>query len=213
MISRFRKKINSEHVFKLAVLFLPFENFFFAPSSGWATITPIILFIYMLLNYKILFEYIKKYKKIFLICSCILFFNIILSLFMYFNLVKIINSMIPIVLGITILVSFNIYYQKEKDIKSLSNLIFYSYLVSFFIGVVQFLSIKLDLNFMDTFFNFIFKRSYFGYNRVQFFFTEPSFIGMHLFGVLFPYYMFTKEKKILGLIIAFQLRLFYSPVV
>ena len=46
------KNLKDYDVFKLGVVMLPFENFFFAPSSGWATITPVILFIYMLLNYK-----------------------------------------------------------------------------------------------------------------------------------------------------------------
>ena len=38
----------SNVIFEIAIALLPFENFFFAPSSGWATITPIILALYIL---------------------------------------------------------------------------------------------------------------------------------------------------------------------
>ena len=49
------KTFNSDIIFYIAIFLLPFENFFFAPSSGWATITPIILAIYILLNLRVLF--------------------------------------------------------------------------------------------------------------------------------------------------------------
>ena len=198
------KNLKDVDVFKLGVIMLPFENFFFAPSSGWATITPIILFIYMIWNYKYLLDYFKKYKKYILIGVGVLVFNLFISIFTMFYIKNIINVMIPIVLGMTLLISFNIYYEKEKDLKKLSKLIINAYSIALIIGIIQFISIKLEMKFMYNIFDLIFKRNYFRYNRVQFFFTEPSFIGMHLFGVLLPYYLFTKEKNIIKLIITFS---------
>lgn len=197
------KNITDEDIFKLAIVMLPFENFFFAPSSGWAAITPIILFVYMIWNYKYLLDYLQKYKKYILIGIGVLVFNLFISIFMMFNIKNIINVMIPIVLGITLLVSFNIYYEKEKNLKKLSGIIVKAYSIALIIGIIQFISVKLELKFMYDFFDFIFKRNYMRHNRIQFFFTEPSFIGMHLFGVLLPYYLFTKEKNIIKLIITF----------
>lgn len=199
------KSITDESIFKLAIIMLPFENFFFAPSKGWAAISPIILFIYMIINYKCVLEYIKNYNKYIMIGLCVLIVNLFISIFTMFNIKHIVSVMIPIVLGITLLISFNIYYEKEKNIKKISKLLIRSYSIALIIGFIQFISIKLEINFMYEFFDFLFKRNYFKYNRIQFFFTEPSFIGMHLFGVLLPYYLFTKEKKIIYLIITFAI--------
>ena len=41
-------------LFKLAVFLIPFDNLFFAPSTGWATISPILFFIYVFFNIKYL---------------------------------------------------------------------------------------------------------------------------------------------------------------
>lgn len=45
-----KKKFNNDIIFSIGIFLLPFENFFFAPSSGWATVTPIIFAIYILFN-------------------------------------------------------------------------------------------------------------------------------------------------------------------
>ena len=58
------KKINDDIIFRIAIFLLPFENFFFAPSSGWAALTPVVLFFYLLFNIREVFVCIKKHNKI-----------------------------------------------------------------------------------------------------------------------------------------------------
>ena len=199
------KKNNSDFIFKIAIFLLPFENFFFAPSSGWATLTPIVLFLYLLLNFNKIIDCIKKYKKIILFFAIGLIISFINYIFVGFRLINLINTLITLGLGFTILFSFDIYYSKNKSINSLINLVFISYLISFSFGLLEFLTIKFKINEIFSIFAFIFKRDYLSFNRVQYFFTEPSFIGMHLFGILLPLYFICKKKKILYLIILFSL--------
>lgn len=54
-------------IFKIGIFLLPFENFFFAPSSGWATISPLVFVIYILLIFKMAIKGIYKYRFIFCI--------------------------------------------------------------------------------------------------------------------------------------------------
>jgi len=69
------------------------------------------------------------------------------------------------------------------------------------IGFFEYLAIKLDNDSFANWLSDIFKRDYLTTNnRVQFFFTEPSFIGMHLFGILTPLYFLSRRKDLLFII-------------
>ena len=67
-----------------------------------------------------------------------------------------------------------------------------AYWVSFAVGVVQWLSIHLHFKPLINYFSHLMYRQYiddssvWGGGRPQFLFAEPSYIGMHLFGVLLP---------------------------
>lgn len=191
-------------IFKIAMLLLPFDNLFFAPSNGWATITPIILFIYVLFNIKYVFEIIKKYKNLFIIAAIMLIFSI-MSFGVYgLHISATLDTIFTLFLGVCSLFAFEIYFvYKKNDIKSITNLLVKVYIISLIIGWVQFLAIKFQIMPIYKLFDFVSKRNYMNVGRAQFSFTEPSFIGMHVFGVLLPLYFITKEKKILKLILCF----------
>lgn len=182
-------------IYKIAIITIPFDNLFFAPSAGWATISPILFFIYNILNLKkTLYILIKKEKKI--ITS--IYIIIMYSLFLYFiypikisNMVDVIQT---IVLGISFYVAMINRYiinknEFEKDIK----ILIASYGISFLYGCIKYISLEFNINTLLELFSLVEKRSY---QRVAFSFTEPSFIAMHLFGVLVPVYYLSNSKKI-----------------
>lgn len=191
-------------IFKIGIFMLPFENLFFAPSTGWATITPIIFAIYILFNIKLAFKSLYKYRYILVFFA----FGILISCLNYIyigvELKNLINALISLGLGITNLICFDIYFsQKKHSINNIVKIILISYGISLLIGWVQFISARLDIIYIKDLFILLEKRAYIKYNRIQFTFTEPSFIGMHLFGILLPMFICTKKKSILAMIIAF----------
>lgn len=193
-------------IFKLACFLLPFENFFFAPSSGWATIAPLILCIYVLVNFKLVFNSIYKYRKIFIFCSIGVIFTLVMYLFASYTVTNFISAIISLGLGLVCLLSFDIYFIKRRNnIENIVKVLLCSYYISLLIGWIQYVVIKFNITKMIEIFNLIEKRSYIIYGRVQFTFTEPSFIGMHLFGILLPIYFYTRNKKIIKLIIVFSI--------
>ncbi len=199
------KKI-SNFIFEVAIFFLPLENFFFAPSSGWATITPIILSLYILFNIKKTFAIFYKYWKIVITTfSTLLIITIIDYVLWPINLYNFIQTIIPIGLGIVCLLSIIIYYEENHSLSKITKILIISYTISLVFGLIEFITIKFDIHFMREFFKVFFKRSYVTNNRIQFFFTEPSFIGMHLYGVVLPIYLIEKNPKIayVGLAILF----------
>ena len=200
-----KKKIfSNDLIFFIAIFLLPFENFCFAPSQGWATLTPIVLAIYILSNFKMFIKEIAKFRKIIVFFICAMALTIINYFCLDFELVNTINALISLGLGFVSLFSFDIYYIKNKDLKKVERILFVSYLIAIGIGIIQFITIKLNIQILYDFFEIIFKRNYLSLNRIQYFFTEPSFIGMHIFGILLPIYFINKNKKILGVIILFS---------
>jgi len=202
------EKINSDIIFQIAIALLPFENFFFAPSFGWATITPIIFAIYLLFNFKLLIKEFIKFKNVVIFFIIGMILSVINYIFVGVHVTNVINAIITLGLGFVSLFSFDIYYNKNKDIKNIIKILIISYIIPILIGIVQFIAINYDIKPIYDFFDFIFKRNYLVYDRVQYFFTEPSFIGMHIFGILLPIYLISKNKKILYLIIAFCISAF-----
>ena len=203
-------KNKTDIIFDIGLFFVPFENFFFAPSAGWAAISPIIFFVYLMVNIKYMGFIIKKYKNILILIALGIMISLINFLSIGFSLSNFINSLISLMLGLTSLFSLTIYYEKNKDNPNTMNkiikILFISYLITMFVGVLQYITIKGNIGFLYKFFNSIFKRnSYLNYHRIQFFFTEPSFIGMHLYGILLPLFLYTKSKKIIKLIIFYAL--------
>lgn len=198
------KTFNSDIIFYIAIFLLPFENFFFAPSSGWATITPIILAIYILLNLRVFLKEISRFKNILTLLTLGTILTLINYLFIKPTALNTINSIISLGLGLVCLFSLDIYYTKNNgDIKKPIKIIFIAYLIALIFGIVEFITIKANIQILKDMFEFLFKRNYIRYGRVQYFFTEPSFIGMHIFGILLPIYWMSKDKKILYLMIAF----------
>lgn len=199
----------TDFLFFLAATTLPFENLFFAPSSGWATVTPLILFLYAILNLHYLRPHFPLIKKIFLFFLGFSILGTLTMLFFHGRFDDYIAAFVPLTLGFTCLLSFLEFYTKQgskfkQKLNLLTSIIIASYLISLLIGLAEYFALKYNLPGISDALGFLFKRNYLAKNRVQFFFTEPSFIGMHLFGILLPLFWLTKRHALLFLIILYS---------
>ena len=192
----------SDIVFEIGLFLLPFENFFFAPSEGWAALSPILFFLYVFLNFN---KVVKKIKENSLKIGLLVFFGIALTMLAYIivgiRFSNFLSTLISIALGVINLFAFVIYYERHHSLKKIVKIVLIAYSIVIIIGIVEWVTIKSNIGWLEDLFDRLFKRNYLDNNRVQFFFTEPSFIGMHLYGVLLPLYLASKEKKVLWLII------------
>lgn len=189
-----------DRLFLIGIALLPFENFFFAPSAGWAALSPLVFFVYALCQRNLFQLALKKHFPIFVFTICCL----ALSFFDYlllgeFYLENFVDTVSTFALGLGCLYSFEIYLNiKKRSLARLVKVIVVSYSIALLIGLVEFAAVKLGIGAILNGFELIMKRCYLP--RVQFMFTEPSFTTMHLFGVLLPFYMVTKEKRLIVLI-------------
>lgn len=176
-----------DFIFYLGIFLIPFDNLFFAPSAGWATVSPILFFIYSILKCnKIRFNFNEKHLFVFLIVMIFLCFN---SLYNGVDIPSVIDTISTLILGVATYFAFSIYFNDEgHNEKIVLNILFIAYSLSFLYGIVSILHI----DFIDKILLIIEKRHY---DRLSFSFTEPSFISMHMYGVLLPIIYFFKEHK------------------
>ena len=194
-------------IYLLAIFLLPFDNLIFAPSSGWATVTPIIFVIYILLNYKKFFIAVNNNFKGVSIIFLILIYSTTMSILNGIDITNVFDTIQTIILGLCIYFSLYIRYIINKcDYKADLKVLFLGYSLSIIYGVIKFISLKYGISIIISFFKLIEKRYY---NRVAFSFTEPSFIAMHIYGVLLILYLNISDKltkkRIKSLIIIFTI--------
>lgn len=192
-----------DRLFLIGVALLPFESFFFAPSAGWAALSPLVFFAYAVLQRDLLGISFKRYFSIFIIfllCAAISCLDYLLFGNLYLD--NVVDTFGTAVLGLTCLYSFDIYINiKRNSVSRLAKVMLCAYAVALAVGVVELVAARFGIGPLQGLFELIMKRNYLP--RIQFMFTEPSFTTMHLFGVLLPFYLVTRNRRFLWLIAGF----------
>lgn len=179
-------------IYLIALFLVPFDNLFFAPSSGWATVTPILFVIYLLLNYKKLFFCIRVNLKGLSFFITIIIYSLLISIFSGVPISNIIDTLQTLILGIGIYMALYTRYIIDRyDCKKDLNILLKGYRYSFIYGLIKFIALKGGIGFLLKMFMIIEKRYY---PRVAFSFTEPSFIAMHMYGILLVIYLIIDDR-------------------
>ena len=178
----------------LAIAFLPVDGTtlgLYAPF--WSPISPALFAVYCLCNWRQLRIAANRYLPMFLLpVACI-----ILSIPGWLKFGIHLNAAFMSITGLlgvlatlgAIALAFDI---KRIPWRTPLRILIASYWVSFGVGVVQWLSIRLHAKPLTDYFSHLMYRQYisdnsvWGGGRPQFLFAEPSYIGMHLFGILLP---------------------------
>jgi hypothetical protein len=203
----------------ISFFLIPFENLVVAPSPGWPAIAPILFFcayVFLPNAYKV------SKNEVFLLLMII-----ILSLFGWVYSLNgliinrnissdLISTIITMLLGFSFykVFSYIVIYRRDdlfKDcVNQLINGSFVALLISFFILVLGYL---LKIGPFLSLLSVILKRNS-DLERFSFLFAEPSFVSVHLLGVLVPVlwylkkYHFTQQYRQLGYV--FLIYLFFS---
>ena len=178
----------------LAIAFLPVDGTtlgLYAPF--WSPISPALFAVYCLCNRRQLRIVANRYLPMFLLpVACI-----VLSVpgWLRFGLHR--NAAFMSVTGLlgvlATLGALAIAFEVERiPWRMPLRILIASYWFSFGVGVVQWLSVHLHITPLINYFEHLMYRQYvsdgsvWGGGRPQFLFAEPSYIGMHLFGILLP---------------------------
>lgn len=196
----------SDLLFYIALALLPVDGTTLGiPLPYWTPLSPWLLIAYALVNWRYLRSVVRTFAPFF-IFSCIL---VALSCFGWMTVnvhpVAIAKSFIGIVMFLACLASLEVmFHVKHASWKPAVTVLVVTYSFAFFVGIVQFVALKGGFESVTMFFQRMMYRSYVAV-RPQFLFAEPSYIGMHLFGVLLPVYWLTQDRRLPALIGVFAI--------
>lgn len=174
-------------VFYIGLALIPFDNLRFAPSRGWATVSPYFFLLSALMFFlgqpSVFIRLVKNRKSTTLLAATALFLlSLVAYLFANIHFSSLAFSYIKLALGFSFLVS--LYYVGLRNplwtVKA-AKILLASYSVAFIAGLNQWLKLHGLVPYLIPY-ERLFERFY--PDRVQYTFTEPSFTSLHAIGVL-----------------------------
>lgn len=191
-------------VLYLAFLMLPVDGTIYGFSMMyWTPIAPILFGAYALLNVWSLPKTVARYGTLLVFPVICVLVSVFGWLTIGFHTNTAVRTLVALATGISCLISLDVAFRiKRLSISAAVTVIAVAYWLSFGVGVLQFVIMHTGDQTIIRFFQFKMERSYVPHH-VQFLFAEPSYIGMHLFGVLMPICWLTKRKDVLVLILVY----------
>lgn len=179
-------------LFLLALITVPFDNLRIAPSAGWATISPFLFFAYVALNAKSAAALLRKNTL-----------RVLLGLGVYEAAVLLvrgttgqtIDSLGTVALGFAFYLALQLRYQSfGYDADRDARVLYHAYQAGLVYGLAQWYAIK-HSGALLAFLNSL-QRRYPNPPRVSFSFTEASFTGLHVYGMLFLFTYLVRDERL-----------------
>lgn len=217
----FTPRSASDHLFALAIITLPVDGTvlgFFQPF--WTPISPWLLLAYCLANPRLLWRAMHHYTPFMALPVMLIILSVPGWAVFGVHANAIVMSLTGVIAVPATLAALDIAFaSKHLNWSESIRLVIAAYWFAFAVGVVQWLAIRLDIRNVLGFFRRLMYRPYIytGYSwgtsggRPQFLFAEPSYIGMHLFGILLPLFWLVRThdsiyaKRLKHLIVVFAI--------
>lgn len=189
----------SDMLMFVAAAMLPFDGTKVGISLPyWTPISPWLFALYSIANWRYLRDTARRYLPFFLFPLLLVITSIYGWQSFGIHAGAAAKSFISILLGLTCLISLDIAIRiKGIPLRTLLTTLFAAYVMAFFTGILQYAALEQHLGWRSirVYFWDILYRYYVGI-RPQFMFAEPSYIGMHLFGILLPVFLLTHDRRI-----------------
>lgn len=193
-------------VLYLALFTLPADGTRLGPlMTYWTPISPWLFLLYALLNCRRCPATFRRFMPFFVFAAILLAVSVVNWLTVGFNPSGTFMTLSGIITALACLMTLDIaFHGKHVSWQTALTVVIIAYWIAFAVGVGQYLT---DMNHwkLPKLWNYeglLFPRQYFVV-RPQFLFAEPSYIGMHLFGVLLPLYWLTRRRSLAVLICTF----------
>lgn len=192
----------SDWVFIAALALLPVDGTvlgLYAPF--WSPISPWLFMLYAALNWRSVRSIARRQAWLLALPVALAALSMPGWIVVGFHTIAVGMSIFGVIGAVACLLSLNIAItRKHLDWRRLVRLIIIVYWVAFIVGVLQWLAIRTHVGSAQSYFEHLMLREYisggsvWGGGRPQFLFAEPSYIGMHLFGVLLPLFWLVRNR-------------------
>jgi hypothetical protein len=194
----------SDILFYIALAMLPVDGTLLGiPLPYWTPLSPWFFLAYALANWRYLRLTLRAYLPFFLFPVLLVVTSIYgwQTVAVHANAIAL--SFVSLLLGLACLASLDIAFARKRlSVRASVTVVVCTYWFAFAVGVAQFIALKLQSNATLHYFAAMMYRNYIR-ARPQFLFAEPSYIGMHLFGVLLPLFWLTRDRRLAVLIPVF----------
>lgn len=200
----FTARDRSDYLFALGLAALPVDGTvigFYQPF--WTPISPWLLVAYCLLNPRLLRQSARTYAPLMVLPIALIALSIPGWVTFGFHTNAVLMSLSGVIAVPMSIVALDIAFSRKRlSWQESIRIIIAAYWFAFAVGAVQWLAIRAGLANAQGYFSQLMARSYVetgahwagDHARPQFLFAEPSYIGMHLFGVLLPLFWLTRPR-------------------
>lgn len=169
----------------------------------WTPIAPVFFALYVLCNPRLFLRSMRRYLGFFLFLPLLVAVSFFGWLTVGFHGMYVFQTMFALVSGLACLASLDIAFRlKRLDWNKAVTLVVVVYWIAFVVGVLQWLDSRYGIGPVTRLFQHLMERNYVP-RRPQFLFAEPSYIGMHIFGILLPLFWLTRRKSLELLVLVF----------
>lgn len=169
----------------------------------WTPIAPVFFTLYVLCNPRLFLRSMRRYLGFFLFLPLLVVVSFFGWLTVGFHRMYVFQTMFALVSGLACLASLDIAFRlKRLDWNKAVTLIVVVYWITFMVGVLQWLDSRYGIGPVTFLFQCLMERNYVP-RKTQFLFAEPSYVGMHIFGVLLPLFWLTRRKSLALLVLVF----------
>lgn len=189
-----------------AIVTLPVDGTRFGVTMPyWTPIAPVFFLLYAVSNPRLLLRSMRRYLGFFVFLLALVVTSAFGWTTVGFHGLYVGQTMFALVSGIACLASLDIAFRlKRLDWHKAVTLLVAVYWVAFAVGVLQWLDAQFGMESVTRLFQHIMERNYVP-RKPQFLFAEPSYIGMHLFGILLPLFWITRRRSLALLTMVFAL--------
>ena len=190
----------------MALMTLPVDGTRFGVTMPyWTPIAPIFFVLYVVCNPVLLLRSARRYLGFFLFLPALAAVSVFGWTTIGFHRAYVLQTMFALVSGLACLSSLDIAFRlKRLDWHKAITLVVVVYWIAFAVGVVQWLDSRYGIDAVTRLFQNIMERNYVP-RKPQFLFAEPSYIGMHVFGILLPLFWLTRRKSLAVLVLVYAL--------
>ena len=169
----------------------------------WTPIAPVFFTLYVLCNLRLFLRSMRQYLGFFLFLPLLVAVSFFGWLTVGFHRMYVFQTMFALVSGLACLASLDIAFRlKRLDWNRAVTIVVIVYWIAFMAGVLQWLDSRYGIEPVTFLSQHLMERNYVP-RKPQFLFAEPSYIGMHIFGVLLPLFWLTRRKSLALLVLVF----------
>lgn len=193
-------------LFLVAIITLPVDGTRFGIAMPyWTPIAPIFFVLYALSNPRLLIRSMHRYLGFFVFPLVLIAVSMFGWMTVGFHRLYVCQTAFALLSGLACLASLDIAFRlKRLDWNKAITLLVIVYWLAFAVGVLQWLDTRYGMEPVTRVFQNIMERNYVP-RKPQFLFAEPSYIGMHLFGILLPLFWITRRRSLVLLTLAFAI--------